>query len=717
MPNRFEEKTMRCLAISASSSQRQLLSSVLKELGFSNVVVVSDIKTCLEMMEAEEVSWIIGPLQDANECSILQLLDVINQQQVLRHVKVSILRDEDQELLPKAFAMGAMSCHKFAMTREACYPELKKLLERMASFEFDFIKVAASYLQEYLQEAREFGDLRSLFTGLLQVYPGHPDYMLSLAHALLQMGEMETGRVILHQVKLTGSNQIDRIRALCREFFESDELPEEPEVVLAEHFGFRTCLVVDPTPESLEVMKQTLQNLGFGEIICQRDPINALKWLRQNKKVDLLICEWKLPNIPGPVFLYKLRNRLGLNIPLLVINESMAEREIPLLSELGASRLLQKPINDKRLNADIIWTLQQHTNPTDPQVIKQKLIQASKRHDVAETKKLKQLYFELPALLDADKQLIEAQLAFDSGCFLHAKKHALEAMRLGGSSKEAMEILGKSLMKLRDFDGAVRCLSNVSFISPLNVSHLCNLAECHLEQGNEQAFDQMMNRAQAIDDESSQVIETAAKGAIKRGHTETARKLLSRLKSFKEIMAFMNNRAVSLIRVGNFQEGVDLYQRTLESLPDNQQEMKALIHYNLGLGLARSNRLEDALKSLAEAERSQNRQRMIKAKSLKTRIVAAVNSGETIVLKSDPPISEKAERERMEEMKRMEASLAAAEKISRTDYCLINIYRTVLGEDRAQDFLQKKLGFTPRGKLVKDYHRGLVLEDGSKEAG
>jgi tetratricopeptide (TPR) repeat protein len=350
-------------------------------------------------------------------------------------------------------------------------------------------------------------------------------------------------------------------------------------------------------------------------------------------------------------------------------------------------------------------------------VIKQKLVLASKRHDVVETKKLKQLYFNLPALLEPEKQLMEAHIAFDSGCYLHAKKHALEAMRLGGSSKEGMEILGKSLMKLRDFDAAVRCLSNVSFMAPLNVSHLCNLAECHLEQGNDQAFDQVMSKAQSIDDEASQVIETAAKGAIKRGHTETARKLMSRLKSFKEVMAFMNNRAVSLIRVGNFQEGVELYHRTLQSLPENQQEIKALIHYNLGLGLARSNRLEDALKALAEAERSQNRQRMIKAKSLKTRIVAAVNSGEPIVLKSDPPISEKAEQEKMDEMKRMEASLAAAEKISRSDYCLINIYRTVLGEDRAQEFLQKKLGFTSRGKLVKDYHRGLVLQDSNKDAG
>lgn len=709
---------MRCLAISASSSQRQLLSSVLKELGFSNVVVVGDIKTCLEMMEAEEVGWVIGPLLDSNDHSILQLLEVVNAQSFLRSVKISIIRDEDEELLPKAFAMGAFSCHKFAMTKEACYPELKKLLDRLQTLEYDFTRVAASYLQEYLHEAREFGDLRSLFTGMLQIYPGNPDYMLALAHSLLLMGELETGRVILHQVSITGSDKMERVRELSREFFESDELPEEPDIVLAEHFGFRSCLVVDPTPESLSLLKQTLTHLGFDEVICHRDPVTALKWIRQNKQVDLLISEWKLPNLPGPVFLYKLRNRMGLNIPLLIINESIEERDAPLLSELGASRLLQKPIDQARLNRDIIWTLQQHTNPTDPLVIKQKLLLASKRQDLTETKKLKQLYFDLPALLPCDKQLIEAIVAFDSGCFLHAKKHALESLKGGGNSKECLEILGKSLMKLRDFDGAVRCLSNVAFISPMNVSHLCNLAECHLEQGNDQAFDQMMNKAESIDDESTQVIETAAKGAIKRGHTETARKLLSRLKSFKEVLAFMNNRAVSLIRVGNFQEGVDLYKRTLDSLPDNQQEMKALIHYNLGLGFARSNQLEEAMKSLAEAERSQNRQRMIKAKSLKTRIVAAVNSGESIVLKSDPPISEKDEKARMEQMKQMETSLAAAEKITRADYCLINIYRTALGDQRASDFLSKKMTFQPRGKLVKDYHRGLVVEDSTnKDAG
>jgi hypothetical protein len=143
--------------------------------------------------------------------------------------------------------------------------------------------------------------------------------------------------------------------------------------------------------------------------------------------------------------------------------------------------------------------------------------------------------------------------------------------------------------------------------------------------------------------------------------------------------------------------------------------MRALIHYNLGLGLARANRLEAALESLAEAEHSQNRQRMIKAKSLKTRIMAAINSGETLALKSDPPITEKAEKQKMDHMKQLDARLAAAEKISRSDFCLINIYRTALGENRAQLFLDKKLHFASRGKLVKDYHRGLVTDDPTKD--
>jgi CheY-like chemotaxis protein len=716
LPNRFEEKIMRCLAISASSSQRQLLSSVLKELGFSNVVVVSDIKTCLEMMEAEEVGWIISPLLDSNDLSVLQLLDVINQNQILRHVKVSILLDEEDEMLPKAFAMGALSYHKFSMTKEACYPEMKKLIDRIVAFEFDFIRIAACYLQEYLHGIKEFGELRSLFSGLLQIFPGNAEYMLALAHSLLLMGELETGRVILHQIQITGSDQQDRVRELSQQFFDTDILPEEPEYVLAEHWGFRTCLCVDPSPESLTILKKALTRLGFSEIICFRDPISALKWIRENKKVDLIISEWKLAHLPGPLFLYKLRNRISLDIPLLIINESLEERDAPIISELGASRLLQKPIEEMALNRDIIWTLQQHTKPTDPIVIKQKLLLASKRHDLPEVKRFKQLYFGIPSLLDSEKPLIEAQVAFDSGCFLHAKKHAIEALKKGANPKESMEILGKSLMKLRDFEAAIRCLANVAFISPMNVTHLCSLAECQLEQGNDKAFDQIMTKAEAIDDESTHVIETAAKGAIKRGHTDTARKLLSRLKSYKEILAFMNNRAVTMIRVGNFEEGFELYKRTLESLPENQQEMKALIQYNLGLGFARANRLEDAIQALSEAEKTHNNERIMKAKSLKTRIVASINSGDPLLLKSEPPISEKDEKARMSQLKQIESALATANKISRVDYCLINIYRTTLGENRCNEYLGKKMTFTLRGVLVKDYHRGLVAEDSSREA-
>ncbi|MCX6128141.1 MAG: response regulator, partial [Proteobacteria bacterium] len=524
----------------------------LRELGFTNVAVVGDIKACLGMVEAEEIGWIISPMVDANDLSVLQLLEVMNSQANLRTIKVSILRDDNDELLPKAFSLGAFSCHKFSMNREACHEDFTKLFGILDKHEHDFAKVAADYLGDYLHEAKLYGEMRSLFASLLQVYPGNPAYLLELAHANLALGKDDIGRILLQQAKMSGTLPAERIRAVCQEFFSTDEPPEESQQFLAEHLGFRSCLVVDPTPESLAAIKKTLEQLGFHNVICHADPVSALKWLRQNKKIDLIISEWKLPQLPGPVFLYKLRNKLGLDIPLLIINEAIEEKEIPLLNELGASRLLRKPIDPQLMSRDIIWILQQHTNPTEPSVIRQKLRLASQRQDLIETKKLKQLYLSLPTLLEGDKLLIEAQVALDTGCFLHAKKHALAAMKKGGDFKESMEILGKSLMKLREFDAALRCLANVSIIAPLNVSHLCDIAECQLEKGDTAAFDKSLHQAQDLDEDASRVIETEAKGAIKNGHTEAARKLLSRLKSLKEVMAFMNNRAVSLIRVGNY---------------------------------------------------------------------------------------------------------------------------------------------------------------------
>ncbi len=171
-------------------------------------------------------------------------------------------------------------------------------------------------------------------------------------------------------------------------------------------------------------------------------------------------------------------------------------------------------------------------------------------------------------------------------------------------------------MKLREFDAALRCLENVNIISPYNVNYLCEIAECHLENGDDKKFESFLDQAKDLDPDAQVVLETEAKGAMKRGHTETAKKLLQGLKSFKDVLAFMNNRAVALIQVGKMDEGLDLYQKALSSLPDGQGEARALLSYNLGLGFARTARLDEAAETLNAALATKNPARLKKAQSL-----------------------------------------------------------------------------------------------------
>lgn len=713
MPSLRLDRQQRVVIISPSSAHRQLLSSVVKELGFSNVISVSDIKSCAEVMETEPVGWVIGPLVDAESRSVLQLLKLVNTSPPLRGLKISLLVDEQHELVTQAFAWGALSMHHFSPTRESCHEEFTRLFQLIDSLDEDYARVAAVYLTSFLRQHKEYGELRDLLTALLEVYPGNQELILELADILLLIGEDKTGLALLHQTVIMAPELKAKISSICRQHYNADLPPGEPEQLLAEHFGFRCCLVVEPNRETLENTHVLLKQLGFHEVSCHRDPVSALKWLRHGAKPDLIICNWQLPHLPGPVFLYKIRHRLGLNIPLILIHSALNDRDAPLLNELGASRLLAIPFSEKRLFECITWTMKQHTNPTEPGVLKQKVRMASKCHDMRELRRLKQKYLNLPMLLEGDKLYIEAVIAYDNNCFLIAKKQALEAMQKGANTQECLEVLSKALMKLREFDAAIRCLENCSFLAPINVSHLCKIAECQLEKGNDQGYDEALHKAKSVDSESTEVLQTEVKGAIKRGHTEAAKKLLARLQSFKEVLSFMNNRAVTLMRVGNFKESLDLYRKTLDSLPDGHDELKALLHYNLGLGYARANRLEDALLALGEAERSLNPQRLMKAKSLKTRIIASVSAGTPLVIKSDPLPSEQDEKAKLAFLQDMEKTFSKTQILTRSDLCLFRIYHSTLGKDRAKPFLDTPLTFTPRGKLVKDYHKGLMVEDAS----
>ncbi len=657
-------------------------------------------------METEPVAWIISPIKDAETGHALHILRILDKNPALRATKISIIRDDDDSTVPRAFELGALSCHKFETSREQCLAEFQSLVQRLERFHGDTTLVAASYLGAFLLEKEEHQELKRFYNSMLQIYPNKPDILLDLAKAHFEAHELDDARLLLQQLFLTAPEKKAQVLALSRSYMPGETLEVAADSGIAKHFGFKTVLLLDSDQASLRQLEELTTKIGFTAVHAFSDPVVLMKWVRQNPKPDLVISEWQLPNIPGPVVLYKLRNRLDLHVPIIVMNKEISGRDATWIRELDVSCLVPKPIVEKELFQAIVWTMQQNKGPSDLQSLKLKLKIASRTQD-KELQALRHQFMQHAMLIESERFLMEAQLAFDAGCYLHAKKYALDSVRETGEPREALEILSKSLMKLREFDAALRCLENVNIISPYNVNYLCEIAECHLENGDDKKYESFLDQAKDLDPDAQVVSETEAKGAMKRGHTETAKKLLQGLKSFKDVLAFMNNRAVALIQVGKMDEGLDLYQKALSSLPDGQGEARALLSYNLGLGFARTARLDEAAETLNAALATKNPARLKKAQSLKSRVVKAINDGAALNFPVERAATIEDEKSRLETIKTIESTRDLGAKITRSDYCVHKIYRSLLDDSKAVEILAIAPAFAPRGKLVKDYIHGV----------
>ena len=70
-----------------------------------------------------------------------------------------------------------------------------------------------------------------------------------------------------------------------------------------------------------------------------------------------------------------------------------------------------------------------------------------------------------------------------------------------------------------------------------------------------------------IDMDSTEVEQMKCKINIETGNVVTAKSLMNDLEAGKNVIAYMNNRAVTLARNGRFEDGISLYKKTIESIP------------------------------------------------------------------------------------------------------------------------------------------------------
>lgn len=624
------------IVIESSGSVRQMMTDVIKELGFVKITGLSTPKDALRTLEVEPVDWIVTSLVASESINALHLLKIITQQPKLRNTAVTLLWESsnDDSALAHAFELGLLSLHPKVFVRDALLESFKGLFEFFKIYHWDQTLVAAEYVREFLTQKGLHKERLVFEESLLLMYPGSPQVLLSLVEAELALGQLERGAVLLDQLELID----DRMAAHCRRLKQQYQCgtvsptPDKPKNIM----GIRSAVVVDADTDVLFHIEELLAKVGVESIKTFESGIAAVEWLSTSgKEPDLVIMEWKIPGITGAILVQRIRSMGFHLVPIIVLSSLIRNSDTPLLREMGVDECQEKPFDQGTFYKVVIRAIQQNRCPTEEKSLQKKIRQLLHGKKIREAQPLMAQLYNDERVSAAVQKEVEAELYLAKEEFERARDAGIEAVKLGGDSLTMLNLVGKAMLKLREFDGALRCFEKARTLSPNNIERLMNIAEACIEVDKLDEAANVVDKAINLDTDNTTVKELKCKVKIISGKSNAAKDLMGDIESGQSIISYMNNRAVSLARSGRFPEAIEIYKRTCDSVPSTWQEQQASVIYNMGLAYARHGDLDHAastLDALMSMNLNSDSSVFRRAKSLHGRIKNSIATNAPLVL-------------------------------------------------------------------------------------
>jgi CheY-like chemotaxis protein/Tfp pilus assembly protein PilF len=646
MASVISDKKSKILVVEASASVRQMMSDVARtSLGYESVEGMASVSDALKYLEVEQANWVILPLLGDQPTNALHLLRVCTEHRELNNVRVSLYVGPDEVfVLPTAFSLGLLSYHNKPFTKESFVDDMKKLLSTLERDSFNETLTSARYLREMLKLQNDPYQQLDLEQGLLNLYPGNPNILLNMVEPQFHLGNQDAAKALLHQVKMLDeslTNDVNNLaQALMGESLGSPSDSGTGENVL----GLKSCVVIDSDEAVRREISDIFGSLGVQDIKAYANGEDAWTSMKDSPEPDLIVMEWRIPKVSGPVLLQRVRNHGFLTAPIVVISSLIKNDDLPLIKEMGIANLIQKPVSRSEFLPSIIKTIRQERLPTEHQVLERKLrqlIQAGKDEDAAP---LLARFLGDPSVPLGRKRLVEAEQAFAKGNYSLARYAGIQSLKYAGDSLLVLNLLGKAFMHLKDHMSALKCFKRAQELSPNNLERLCNIAESQAELGDHDAARDTLEGAKTIDANSQSVNEAEAKVAIASGDTESAKEILTDMGQIASLVSYMNNKAVAYAKCGYTQEAVEIYERTIASVPEKDSQTKAVVTYNLSLCLIKMNELEKACTKLSELAKVESRITK-KAASLADRLKKNLEAGTEFKLRTAEPSEKKPETE------------------------------------------------------------------------
>lgn len=633
MSQSFKDKSASVVLVEPQASLRGSMSDVIKTAGFKNVQAVSSLQDAYAQIQTETVHWLIVPLAADQPINAMHLLGLCVEIAELRHIRISLILDEAEKyVIAKAFDLGAMSWHPKTANKSDFQGEIEKMLLKMSGYDFNPSLVAADYLRDYLTTAKDHTSRLLLDSSISTLFPGNPKLMLHLAKAQNAAGMTAQARITLVQAKMIGPEVAMEADNILGTFAAptGDQKPASTTNVL----GIAECVVIDPDDAVRTSIEELLQEMGVEQVHCFADGEAAWKHFEINPEPTMVLMEWRIPQLSGPQLIQRLRHK-GFHGTTIVVHSSLVKpTDVNLLKEISVANLASKPYDRTALLKSLVGTIQQERSPTEHQAIERKFRTLLAAGKTREAKDVIGRFINDPNVPVGRKALVEAELAFSMGDYNTARTRAFDSMKASGENILTLNVMAKTFLRLGDHGNAMKCFEKAQNLSPQNIERLCLIAETQTEMGDDAAAAKTLQSATTLDKDGAQGKEAAAKIAIIGGAGDLAQKLMSSLDSIGDVVSYLNNKAVAATRMGNFEAGFDLYDKTIKSLPKDH-DLTGVVFYNLALAKIRAGDNVGALKILDKSLAEKSSRVKQKAASLHTRLKLSVEKNVKMKLLED----------------------------------------------------------------------------------
>jgi two-component system chemotaxis response regulator CheY len=111
-------------------------------------------------------------------------------------------------------------------------------------------------------------------------------------------------------------------------------------------------LVIDDSATMRRIVVNSLQRIGFTDVVEAGDGVEALKAF--DASVGFVITDWNMPNMSGIEFVRALRARPdGASVPVLMVTTRSVKEDIVAAIEAGVSNYIVKPFTPQVLKEKI----------------------------------------------------------------------------------------------------------------------------------------------------------------------------------------------------------------------------------------------------------------------------------------------------------------------------------------------------------------------------